>query len=133
MFSLLTDVLYSLSFFRPPTYVEEQENLKDEIIKVGAGIDEESDEEGKIGGLLELRQKCKEEKTTESEHIKWLAGQTEDLQDDETKSELKPLKDFWNDPNLDNGEKFLRDYVLNKRFALTSFCYNNYCEFLTDI
>lgn len=109
-----------MSFFRPPTYVEEQENLKEEIIKVGDGIDEESDEEGKIGGLLELRQKCKEEKTTESEHIKWLAGQTEDLQDGEIKSELKPLKEFWNDPNLDNGEKFLRDYVLNKRFALTS-------------
>lgn len=106
-----------ISFCRPPTYVEEQENLKEEIIKLGAGIDEESDEEGKIGGFLELRQKGKEQKTTESEHIKWLAGQTEDLQDDEAKSELKPLKDFWNDPNLDSGEKFLRDYVLNKRFV----------------
>lgn len=114
--------------------MEEQENLKEEIIKLGAGIDEESDEEGKIGGLLELRQKGKEEKTTESEHIKWLAGQTEDLQDNEIKTELKPLKDFWNDPKLDSGEKFLRDYVLNKRFALNKYiCNNNYCEFCADI
>lgn len=28
---------------------------------------------------------------------------------------LKPLRDFWNDPNLDANEKFLRDYVLNNK------------------
>lgn len=29
---------------------------------------------------------------------------------------MKPLRDFWTDPKLDASEKFLRDYVLNKKF-----------------
>lgn len=26
------------------------------------------------------------------------------------------MRDFWTDPKLDQNEKFLRDYVLNKKF-----------------
>lgn len=29
---------------------------------------------------------------------------------------LKPLREFWSDPNLDANEKFLRDYVLNNKY-----------------
>lgn len=45
----------------------------------------------------------------------WLKGQkTEvDLQEQE---ELRPLRDFWTDPNLDANEKFLRDYILNNKY-----------------
>lgn len=29
---------------------------------------------------------------------------------------LKPLRDYWTDPNLDPNEKFLRDYILNNKY-----------------
>jgi len=29
---------------------------------------------------------------------------------------LKPLRDFWLNPNLDSNEKFLRDYILNNKY-----------------
>lgn len=29
---------------------------------------------------------------------------------------LEPIRDFWANPNLDAGEKFLRDYILDKKY-----------------
>lgn len=34
---------------------------------------------------------------------------------------LKPLREFWTDPNLDANEKFLRDYILNNKYANKEF------------
>ncbi|CAG9764401.1 unnamed protein product [Ceutorhynchus assimilis] len=103
---------------RSRTYAEDQQQLKDEIIKEANFDDDDNVDDEKAGGLLELRQqqKTKEENEKESEYLQWLTGQNEELKDDKIKTELKPLKDFWNDPNLDNEEKFLRDYVLKKRY-----------------
>ncbi|XP_050296481.1 protein KRI1 homolog [Anthonomus grandis grandis] len=100
---------------KPKTYVKEQEELKKELIQLGSRIDDE--EEDETGGLLQLRKKTKEEENKdESEYLKWLSGQKDEIADNEIQSELKPLKEFWTDPKLDNGEKFLRDYILSKRY-----------------
>jgi len=40
-----------------------------------------------------------------------LKGQEVEI-DPKDKEILKPLRDFWSDPNLDLNEKFLRDYIL---------------------
>jgi len=97
------------------TYVEEQETLKENLKNALKGIDEI--EEGEWGGLFKTRQKTAEEKIKEEEDYKqWLAGQSEHLEDENVKSELKPLKDFWSNPKLEEGEKFLRDYILKKKF-----------------
>lgn len=44
-----------------------------------------------------------------------MKGQKKHISEEEQK-ELKPLRDFWTDPNLDENEKFLRDYILNEKF-----------------
>lgn len=96
---------------REPTYVEEQRALKESISK--ALEDDEDDEDA---ALLKPKSKTAVEKLKEEETYKeWLKGQQTEI-DNEEKEALKPLRDFWTDPNLDPKEKFLRDYVLNKKF-----------------
>nr|CAH7759205.1 unnamed protein product [Callosobruchus chinensis] len=63
------------------------------------------------------RAKTKEDKEKEeADYIQWLAGQKSELEDKQEEKQLKPLKDYWNKPDLGDEEKFLRDYILNKRF-----------------
>jgi protein KRI1 len=101
---------------RSPTYVEEQQKIKENLKKVLNGVTEDDDEE-EWGGMLKVRQKTEEEKMREeAEYKEWLSGQKEDIEDKDFKNELKPLKDYWNNPSLDKDEKFLRDYILQKRF-----------------
>ncbi|KAK3912278.1 Protein KRI1-like protein [Frankliniella fusca] len=95
-----------------PSYVEEQKQLKDSFRRIIQ--DDNSDDEG---GLLTKKEKSKAEKEKEEEdYIEWLKGERKELSDKEFENSLKPLQSMWNDPKLDDGEKFLRDYVLNKRY-----------------
>lgn len=101
--------------FSSPTYVEEQKQLKDKLKQALDNVEEEDD--GEWGGLFKTREKTAEEKKKEEEdYKKWLAGQKEELDDKEAEKDLKPLKEYWNNPKLNEGEKFLKDYILNKRY-----------------
>ncbi|KAF2896128.1 hypothetical protein ILUMI_10041 [Ignelater luminosus] len=98
------------------TYVKEQQKLKENLKEALNNIDD-NEEDVEWGGMFKTRQKTAEEKKKEEEdYLQWLAGQTEHLKDENAENDLKPLKDFWTNPKLDEGEKFLRDYVLKKKF-----------------
>ncbi|XP_069086499.1 protein KRI1 homolog [Pleurodeles waltl] len=100
-----------------PSYVEEQKQIQASFRK----FVEDSDGEESVGddgtaGLLQKRNKSKEEMDKEeADYINWLKGQKE-LEDLEEVKELKPLKDYWSNPELEEGEQFLRDYILNKGY-----------------
>ncbi|KAM3719350.1 Protein KRI1 [Dirofilaria immitis] len=96
-----------------PGYYEEQELIKRELKAAFA------DQNDDVEPLLRQRIKTENEvKNEEDEYYEWLKGQrNEDLPGVE---ELRGLKEAWNDMNLDENEKFLRDYLLNKEYNVES-------------
>ncbi|XP_068277805.1 LOW QUALITY PROTEIN: protein KRI1 homolog [Nyctibius grandis] len=97
------------------SYAEEQQELKESFRAFVADSEEEEEEEGGGSALLRRRSQTAEEKEEEEEdYIRWLKGQggapPEPLQD------LVPLQQYWTDPALDPGERFLRDYILNRGY-----------------
>ncbi|XP_063150563.1 protein KRI1 homolog isoform X2 [Candoia aspera] len=99
-----------------PTYVEEQKELKESFRRFVAESDEEEDGNGSSSALLQKRVKSKEEKEhEEADYISWLKDQKK-LEAENELQDLIPLKKYWNDPKLDEGEQFLRDYILNQHY-----------------
>nr|BAH71230.1 ACYPI004410 [Acyrthosiphon pisum] len=93
-----------------PSYVEEQQAIKESF---NFALDDNSDDED----IIKPRLKSKEEQEKEEkDYLEWLKGNRDELEDEETKNDLQHLHDYWNNPNLDEGEQFLCDYILNKRF-----------------
>ncbi|CAK1550269.1 unnamed protein product [Leptosia nina] len=55
-------------------------------------------------------------KHTEDRKLKdYLIGKVDHI-DQDVEKDLAPLKSLWSDPKLNDGEAFLRDYILNKRY-----------------
>ncbi|XP_025414385.1 protein KRI1 homolog [Sipha flava] len=93
-----------------PSYVEEQQAIKESF---KGALDDNSDDED----ILKPRVKTKEEQEKEDkDYLEWLKGNIDEPEDKETKNDLQYLHDYWNNPNLEEGEQFLCDYILNKRF-----------------
>uniref|UniRef100_A0A673NJV0 Protein KRI1 homolog n=1 Tax=Sinocyclocheilus rhinocerous TaxID=307959 RepID=A0A673NJV0_9TELE len=97
-----------------PTYIQEQKELQESFRK----FVQDSDDEDGVGGrqLLTRRTKTQEEKDKEeADYVEWLKGQAE-LEGEEGVRDMKYLRDYWNNPELDERESFLRDYMLNKGY-----------------
>ncbi|XP_076682205.1 protein KRI1 homolog isoform X2 [Andrena cerasifolii] len=105
------------------TYAQEQKQLK-ESFKLRAFNDkgggeeggEEEEEDEDDTELLKPKPKSDSEaQKEEAAYKEWLKGQESRLNDKE-QEELKPLRDYWSNPDLEANEKFLRDYVLDDKY-----------------
>ncbi len=66
--------------------------------------------------MLKKTQTTEEKAKEEADYIEWLKGKKKNVKDAEAEKNMKTLHDYWNDPKLSEGEKFLRDYILNKKY-----------------
>ncbi|KZC13463.1 PREDICTED: protein KRI1 homolog [Dufourea novaeangliae] len=94
------------------TYAQEQKQIKESFKDVLHDEDENDDDVD----LLKPKTKSQSEKEKEeADYKEWLKGQDSNINEQEQNA-LKPLRDFWSNPNLDANEQFLRDYVLNNKY-----------------
>ncbi|KAM8844989.1 protein KRI1 homolog [Spinachia spinachia] len=104
-----------------PSYIQEQLELKNSFRKFVQDSDDddeasEAEEGAGRSEFLTRRVKTQEEKDNEeADYVEWLKGQT-NVDGLEEVKDMKFLRDYWNDPELDEKERFLRDYVLNKGY-----------------
>ncbi|CAG9795987.1 unnamed protein product [Diatraea saccharalis] len=98
---------------KPQTLTFEDSDEDDEqdgdIFKIEKKAEIGDDTEEKDG--IERSEKNKKEGKIKE----YLTGQVEHIEH-EVERDLAPLKALWSDPKLNDGEAFLRDYILNKRY-----------------
>jgi len=106
---------------RGPTdesYLAAEKRLKDEFKKAVADLElsNSDDSEAEEGGLLKKKTKSDVEKDQEdADFNEWLrAGGSSML--DANDRDLRKLRDRWTAPELDEDERFLRDYLLTKKY-----------------
>ncbi|KJH52584.1 ADP-ribosylation factor family protein [Dictyocaulus viviparus] len=95
-------------------YFGQLEQIRDEIRKA-TEIDDNCDN-GNLSDFLVPKMKTDEEKKKDDEDFySWV--RLHDDGDCAGNNFLKGLKQAWNNPNIDEEEKFLRDYIVNRRFV----------------
>ncbi|XP_022816220.1 protein KRI1 homolog [Spodoptera litura] len=99
----------------------EKETKTKQLTFADSDDDDDDDDDGNIFSVEKkaevVEDNKKERKTSETKEGKlkeYLTGQAEHL-DDAVEKDLAPLKALWSDPKLNEGEAFLRDYILNKK------------------
>jgi len=101
----------SLKYGKDMSYNEEMESIKDSF-KNALKSNKDGDDD-----VLEKKVKTSAEtQKEEAEYKSWLAGQKSSISDQDIENKMSGLRDFWNKDDLDEGEKFLKDYLLKKRF-----------------
>jgi len=93
------------------SYVDEMDDLKESFKRA------QHDESDEDDNLLKPKVKTKESTLKEdADYRKWLSGQKIEIKDKNTKNELSGLREFWSKKDLGKDEKFLRDYILDKKY-----------------
>ena len=91
-------------------------SYNEELKSIKAKFQKELNSEDENEDFLTERKKTKEVTQQEDDDYKlWLAGQNSNV-DETVKEKMGGLRDYWNEEKLDDGEKFLKDYLLNKRY-----------------
>lgn len=115
---------------------QEQRELRSNLLKTLHG-DREGDEDAAKDGdadgeedafddLFQSKVKSDAERAAEAEdYSKWLKEEGSSF-DPETAEELEPLKRFWTGKGLSDTDKFLRDYLTNRRWKSESDSFGSY-------
>ncbi|CAJ0605182.1 unnamed protein product [Cylicocyclus nassatus] len=93
-------------------YFDQQEQIRNALRKEVEKHDNDEDDDD---DLLLPKNKTNEEKAKEDEDFYSWLKERENGEIGEG-DDLKGLKEAWRDPNIDENEKFLRDYLANKDF-----------------
>ncbi|CAK1584123.1 unnamed protein product [Parnassius mnemosyne] len=102
----------------------EKEKEKESNNKKVVFADSDSDDDDDDGAnIFSIEKKAEIDKEKQDHHnlnkdgkLKdYLIGKVEHV-DEDVEKDLAPLKALWSDPKLNEGEAFLRDYILNKRY-----------------
>ncbi|XP_060805557.1 protein KRI1 homolog [Amyelois transitella] len=103
---------------------EKEEQAEKESKPKGLTFDDSDDEDDDGGNIFSIEKKADVEMEQDNDGKKnkkegklkeFLTGQVEHI-GDEVEKDLEPLKALWSDPKLSEGEAFLRDYILNKKY-----------------
>ncbi|CAC5403926.1 KRI1 [Mytilus coruscus] len=101
-------------FPQKPSYYEEQDEIKQSF----KSAFEDSGSESSDPEFLTKKVKTEKEKDEEeTDFMSWVKEEKKGKKEDEKFGiELGSLKQYWNDPNLDEGEKFLRDFIVKQQY-----------------
>ena len=95
-------------------YNQEQQELRQQLLRSLHGAAEGAEDD--TGGLV-LRQKSAAERQAEDDDfMDWMRGEGRALLATDEKADLQPLQRFWTDSNLSESDRFLRDYITNRRW-----------------
>ncbi|XP_045526543.1 protein KRI1 homolog [Pieris brassicae] len=98
--------------------VEKEKEITEDVKKVTFADSDEDDDNPNIFNIEKKAVIEDPAKTEDGKLKKYLTGKADHI-NEEIEKDLEPLKALWSDPKLNDGEAFLRDYILHKRYLDT--------------